>query len=346
MVRQVLCCGIVIPTHPFLFLVDSSVTSLVIGRSRLYAALICISLVGLVCIYMYRGLLKDVSMHWHSRKYQRVTPYLNELASRGRRRLTLWDFAGCDTEHPILLCSPKRKVKRKLFYTVAKKSDFERNVYLNSSRHASCSLVGNSGNLKTHSYGKRIDHNRIVIRINNPPIKGYQKFVGKRRADIMIINNHLTEDRCIVRTENRSLYVLSSTGPLTGETESLRNCHFHETGYLYRMSNFIEKGVSVVLQAYAEANNFTRTPEGKRTFHATSGLKSLFFCMLICKEVRVFGFGMEGAKTWHYFGKEVYQPLHHEMSLEMEIMRDIVSGTFNYSILRLDRRFVGTVRLY
>ena len=43
-----------------------------------------------------------------------------------------------------------------------------------------CALVGNSGHLLKMDYGKQIDANDVVVRINQAPTKGYEKFVGKK----------------------------------------------------------------------------------------------------------------------------------------------------------------------
>ena len=43
-----------------------------------------------------------------------------------------------------------------------------------------CALVGNSGHLLKMDYGKQIDANDVVVRINQAPTKGYEKYVGKK----------------------------------------------------------------------------------------------------------------------------------------------------------------------
>ena len=45
---------------------------------------------------------------------------------------------------------------------------------------STCALVGNSGHLLKMEYGQQIDQSEIVVRINQAPTKGYEKFVGKR----------------------------------------------------------------------------------------------------------------------------------------------------------------------
>jgi hypothetical protein len=129
-----------------------------------------------------------------------------ELSSGKGTSLKLWDTVGCHSKHPILGCTPIRSNFTR-FDVPASLEDFEESVYLNSTAHDSCSLVGSSGNLKNHKYGRLIDSKRVVIRINNPPMKGYEKFVGHRPADILMINNHLREGKCYQPKHHEILFL-------------------------------------------------------------------------------------------------------------------------------------------
>ena len=51
-----------------------------------------------------------------------------------------------------------------------------------------CALVGNSGHLLKMDYGKQIDANDIVVRINQAPTRGYEKYVGKRTTHLSLIH--------------------------------------------------------------------------------------------------------------------------------------------------------------
>ena len=103
----------------------------------------------------------------------------DHLGSENRVPPVLWDTVGCDSKHPVLRCQPSLRNKAdRPFNTTVRFHDFKNIMYLNSALHNSCSLVGSSGNLKNHAYGEHIDNSSIVIRINNPPVKGYEQFVG------------------------------------------------------------------------------------------------------------------------------------------------------------------------
>jgi hypothetical protein len=69
--------------------------------------------------------------------------------------------------------------------------------------------------------------------------------------------------------------------------------------------------------------------------------------MLICRYVHVFGFGVKGAKTFHYFSSDTaYKPPHHEMFLEMRIIKDIANKKLNSFLLNLTDGVFGNVQLH
>ena len=104
---------------------------------------------------------------------------------------------------------------------------------------------------------------------------------------------------------------------------------------LYSLSSYIQRQAQILLKAYAVRYNVQRNVSGSKGnyFHATSGFKALIFSLMICRQVDLFGFGMQGAKTWHYYPPyRNSTPPHHERSLGMKIIQDIAKTTYNSSI--------------
>mmetsp|Transcript_32628 Transcript_32628/g.52289 ORF Transcript_32628/g.52289 Transcript_32628/m.52289 type:complete len:259 (-) Transcript_32628:706-1482(-) len=58
--------------------------------------------------------------------------------------------------------------------------------------HGTCAIVGNSGILKRGGYGKPIDANDVVMRINQAPTKGYEDIVGSQTGYRMLNNKWTT----------------------------------------------------------------------------------------------------------------------------------------------------------
>jgi hypothetical protein len=204
--------------------------------------------------------------------------------------------------------------------------------------------VGSSGNLKNHKYGRLIDSKRVVIRINNPPMKGYEKFVGHRPADILMINNHLREGKCYQPKHHEILYVAAPSNGIRNGTTTVSICKMHQKAKILRLSSYITQVAVDLLGLYAERYNSSRS---ETYIHPTSGLKALLFSMLVCRRVYMFGFGMQGAQTFHYYSNNTkFRPPHHEVDLEMKIYEDIVRGTVDTDIVNLKDEAFGKVTIY
>ena len=207
--------------------------------------------------------------------------------------------------------------------------------------------MGSSGDLRNHAYGKLIDSKDIVIRINNPPVNGYEEFVGYRPADIMMINSHLFGERCVVPTNHSTLYVCTPSNGLREETQTIRVCKAHLKANVYGISKYILQISHHFLEVYAQRYNLSRGMHGENYIRPTSGFKALLFSMLVCRHVFMFGFGMQGAQTFHYYSNDtVYRPPHHVVDLEMRIFEDIARGTLDSGIVDLKAKVFGKVSIH
>ena len=247
----------------------------------------------------------------------------------------LWQSVGCSSPRPLLNCG-----LTSTYETTATRADFAGSIHLKGSRHSSCSLVGSSSNLKNHKRGREIDSRGIIIRVNNPPLKGFTPYVGNRTADILFINDQLT--RCEFSNNHKTLYIRPVYRLLANASILVKRCHL-ERGQikLYSVSGYIEKSVRQILYGYAETYKVTH----KRRYWPSSGFRALFFSRMICKRVHVYGFGMEGAKTLHYYSRrqKYTLPSYHDFSLETRIINDIANGKFNNTIFDFSWRGFGTV---
>jgi hypothetical protein len=230
--------------------------------------------------------------------------------------------------------------------------DYKDNVYLKSAPYNTCALVGSSGNLKNHAYGDLIDRNDIVIRVNNAPVKGYERMVGHRLADIIILNDHVHDPaNCMADTlsGHGALYICTTPSfqpnkdsKSLAKGKLIQDCPLYHADVMYTFSAYIFRTVKDSLTAYAQKYHVNATG------HPSSGLKALLFSMLLCRKVHMFGFGMEGATTFHYYSKETEfkRAERHELSLEMSIIKDLANGTFSLSLLDLTDTVFGRVTLH
>ena len=63
----------------------------------------------------------------------------------------------------------------------------------NGGAWGSCAVVGSGGSLWRSGLGKEIDAHDVVLRLNNAPTIGYERFVGSRTTH-RLINNQWTRE--------------------------------------------------------------------------------------------------------------------------------------------------------
>ena len=97
----------------------------------------------------------------------------------------------------------------------------------------------------------------------------------------MIINNHLSGEKCPVPTDHPTLYVCTPFHGLVKKKQTIRLCRVHRITQFYCLSDYILDKSKHLLKAYAHKYNVNRSMEGKDHIHPTSGLKALLFSMLI-----------------------------------------------------------------
>jgi hypothetical protein len=134
------------------------------------------SLVGGVCVCLTFAVFANLSRQfpnqspWKS-EIQLKNLWLSNHLKRDHENSILWESISCNSKHPIFRCTP-RDNKTETFFT--RFHSFKNIRYLKSTQHNTCSLVGSSGHMSNHAFGKHIDNTNIIIRINNPPVKGYE----------------------------------------------------------------------------------------------------------------------------------------------------------------------------
>ncbi len=305
------------------------------GRYRCRKVPLILVAAGFAVLYLPLFLQSSSVSKFYSSKRGASQTHRSETVSTQRGCASLWKRVGCNSSRPILRCRPfqSSSTRKERHYDAVVKT-FDSLVYLNGCRHETCSLVGSSGNLKNHARGKLIDKSSVVIRLNNQPITGYEKYVGTRPADIMVFNDHIW---CFNNTSHPTLYIRSTDSSLRENAVIIKKCQANRIAPLYSLSRYVQRQAQILLKAYAERYNVQRSFSGSKSnyFRATSGFKALVFSMMICRQVHLFGFGMQGTKTWHYYPPydKDYTPSHHETSLEIKIIQDIATLNYNSSML-------------
>ncbi|XP_074554897.1 CMP-N-acetylneuraminate-beta-galactosamide-alpha-2,3-sialyltransferase 1-like [Halichoeres trimaculatus] len=152
-----------------------------------------------------------------------------------------------------------------------------------------CAVVGNSGHLLGSRYGRLIDFHDVVIRMNRGITKGYEMDVG-------------------TKTTHRVMYPESATQ--VDNTTHLLFFPYKIWDYEWLLSTFtcrnankrISQGVKVTYLSPAFMKYVFDVWLGKKGGYGSTGFMTVILSLVICDEVSVFGFGIDGDGNWsHYF---------------------------------------------
>ncbi|CAL8295415.1 unnamed protein product [Merluccius merluccius] len=163
-------------------------------------------------------------------------------------------------------------------------------------RCRSCAVVGNSGNLKGSYYGKIIDSNDLVIRMNRAPTRGFEEDVGARTT------HHLMYPESAVNLDNDTNLVLIpyKTRDLQWLISAFTTGTIKHTyqPVMSRIKANREKVqiFSPTFMKYAYDNWMD-----KHGRYPSTGFFSLLFALHICDEVSVFGYGADKHGNWHHY---------------------------------------------
>ncbi|XP_062517147.1 beta-galactoside alpha-2,6-sialyltransferase 2-like [Corticium candelabrum] len=138
----------------------------------------------------------------------------------------------------------------------------------------SCALVGSSAQLLNHSYGSDIDSHDVVVRVNDAPIRGYEKYVGRRTADVIFTSAGQAMNRCPNTVHNRTIIVKGwYLAPLAG----VEDCKERFSLPVYSISPYLTAFTIDMLTEY-ELKCFNDNSISK----PTSGLYAIVFCLNFC----------------------------------------------------------------
>ncbi|XP_065835120.1 CMP-N-acetylneuraminate-beta-galactosamide-alpha-2,3-sialyltransferase 2-like [Oscarella lobularis] len=250
----------------------------------------------------------------------------------------------CSGTRPILRCVRKTAPTslpvldgvKSWKYRLANNADFSRYKQL-SSRHETCALVGSSYNLIKNEFGAEIDSRDLVVRLNDPPVKGYEKHVGARPADISVFNYVMakTLKKCAEPPRNGSLMVQcsfavdkdddnTSAGAINTQcAESTWKKYGLKT---YFMSSYV---FGAAERALAHQPMLQSTKAKK--YKPTCGLRSIFFLLDLCKNLHLYGFGGTTDKDpYKYYlnstTKYVYEKSIHDFVGESHFIDDFAKS--------------------
>ncbi|XP_013874681.1 CMP-N-acetylneuraminate-beta-galactosamide-alpha-2,3-sialyltransferase 1 [Austrofundulus limnaeus] len=162
-----------------------------------------------------------------------------------------------------------------------------------------CSVVGNSVNLRKSNYGPLIDSQDVVIRMNYAQIKGYESDVGTKTTHRVMYPESATD------LDNSTHLVLFPFK--IQDVEWLIQAFttgFNGTSYT-KVKSKIKANKDLVMVVNPAFMMYVHEVwlENKGNYPST-GFMGLVLALHICKEVHVFGYGADSDGNWsHYWEK-------------------------------------------
>ncbi|XP_062507309.1 uncharacterized protein LOC134183728 [Corticium candelabrum] len=220
----------------------------------------------------------------------------------------------CNAKKPLLTC--KRHKGRGVYVALADDTFAQISKYL---YNKSCALVGSSSLLLNRSYGSDIDSRDLVVRINDAPIRGYEKYVGSRIADVIITSAGRAMSRCPSTVNNRTLIVRCWYGYNPAE---VKDCKKRFSLPVYSISPYLTSFTKDVLKEY-KLKRF----KDKRYSAPTSGVYATVFCLNFCRELHLYGFGYTRGQAYSYYrNSKPREATRHDFRTERFLIHDISNG--------------------
>lgn len=185
----------------------------------------------------------------------------------------------------------------KLFQVIPGEDDF---MDSSPTRCRTCSVVGNSGNLRSSGYGPQIDAAEFVIRINQAPTEGFEQDVGYRTTHHVMY----PESAIDLKSDSTSLLLAPfKTLDLEWIISALTNGNITYT-YMPVMPRIKANKDKVLVYNPAFLKYVHETWLDGHGRYPSTGFLSLVFALHICDEVKVFGFGADQFGNWHHYWEE------------------------------------------
>ena len=207
-----------------------------------------------------------------------------------------------------------------------------------------CAVVGNSQRLLLDSNGKEIDGHSAVIRMNNAPTVGFDRFVGNKTT-LRTLNSIWTQRYSNTQIDSNKVanvmplelgVTLVGTRVVPGDhfalQQRLRKSGRGDVSFV-KMTDPSIAQAGKLLQNYKTALESVRKLEYAGKGSPSSGFLAIFAALQICDQVTVYGVGTEsdlrsGSSQWHYWEKADYyqtsrefgEAPHHSWELERDVM--------------------------
>ena len=200
-------------------------------------------------------------------------------------------------------------------------------------RFSSCAVVGGSGSLLAHACGAAIDAHEAVIRLNDAPVKGYERWVGSRETFRVLNSPSALPD------DPRKLPRPSWGTPPHGEGVTvLADATSEAQARIYFRQKRLEvpgkyklRLIDHSLLRYIHA---LRGQPRLRVDYPSTGLQAVVIAASLCRKVVLYGFSLHRgrrkglhrgacANVYHYYDRIGWKNLlaAHNLTAELSVVR-------------------------
>mmetsp|Transcript_4584 Transcript_4584/g.8636 ORF Transcript_4584/g.8636 Transcript_4584/m.8636 type:complete len:485 (-) Transcript_4584:144-1598(-) len=171
--------------------------------------------------------------------------------------------------------------------------------------YVTCALVGNSPILSNQAHGKlwgaEIDQHQLIMRLNNAPTKGHEKYVG-RRTNLRYQNERFEGYREWPSDVllGRYCHNFKKLSPSSNEAGSSfkHSCLDPKSDFPDVLAKMLRKKIHPLNNEFDKqmASGFRQ-----KGFDPSSGMRALGILLHVCRHVDMYGFrGVEGFRAWYW----------------------------------------------
>ncbi|XP_027343366.1 beta-1,6-galactosyltransferase GALT29A-like [Abrus precatorius] len=207
-------------------------------------------------------------------------------------------------------------------------------------KYQSCAVVGNSGILLNTNYGKLIDSNEVVIRLNHARVEGFENKVGSK-TNISFVNSNVLHacgrivgSGCLCHTYGADVATIMYLCQPAHIMDYTVCNSFNKTPLMVTDPRF-DMVCARIVKYYSLKRFVMETGMGLKEwgpahdeafFHYSSGFQAFMLALGICEKVSMFGFGKSGSAKHHYHTNQRAELHLHDYEAEYAFYRDIVDG--------------------
>jgi len=201
-----------------------------------------------------------------------------------------------------------------------------------------CALVGNAQRMLLRESGSEIDGHDVVLRLNNAPTVGFERWVGSK-THLRLVNNQWTREYGLQESlplEINCTLLISRADAQSAAT--LRRVLLERRPDVWAHI-FQREGTDLagkLLRGMRVMAEPVRGMQYAGKASPSSGFLGMYFLLQLCQQVSVYGVGLggcsgdncRGGSSWHYWQEDTFklsrefqgQP-HHSFELEHDMLR-------------------------